>query len=115
MAASDSASLRDLEAERHITDEQVKRLDQAVAAAEKTALNANTATEALAGKHNELIRKGEEREATFATREEAERLRDELGSLRTAQARITGASVIGSVILAVLINLILRLSGLGGH
>lgn len=38
---------------------------------------------------------------------------EEIGGIRTAQAKIAGASVIGSVILAVLINLILRLSGLG--
>jgi len=38
---------------------------------------------------------------------------EDIGAIRTAQARVAGASVIGSVILAVLINLILRLSGLG--
>jgi hypothetical protein len=113
MAASDPASLRDLEAERRTTDEQVKRLDQRIVAAEKTALNANTATEALAGKHNELIRKGENERAEFATKDEVSRVREDLGGIRTAQAKIMGAAVIGSVTLAVLVNLILRLSGVG--
>ena len=102
-----------LSAERSLTEEEVKRLDQATQAAKEAAALALASAEKAEEKHNELIRKGENERGEFATKTEVVLIRDEVGTLGKAQARIVGASVFGSVTLAVLINLILRLSGVG--
>lgn len=102
-----------LEAERSLTEQEVKRLDQAVQAAKEAAALALSSTEKAEEKHNELIRKGENERAEFATKGEMVVIQREIGSTREAQAKITGASIIGSVVLAILINLILRLAGFG--
>jgi len=102
-----------LTAERRLTEEEVKRVDQSVQAAKEAAALALTSAEKAEAKHNELIRKGENERAEFATKSEVQGLQKEIGSVREAQAKIAGASVIGSVVLAILINLILRLSGIG--
>ena len=102
-----------LVAERRQTEEAIKRLDQALVAADKAVSAALTSADKLSEKHNELIRKGENKEAEFASKEEVDRLRDEVSALGKAQSRIAGASVLGSVVLAIIINLMLRLAGVG--
>jgi len=98
-----------LEAERRLTDEKVKRLDQAVQAAVDKAGAANDATTELANKHNDLIRKGENDRAAFATKDEVGLVRDEQANLRGSLARVGGAAAV----LAVLVSFIIRLAGIG--
>jgi hypothetical protein len=98
------------EAERRNVAEIAKRLDERVNAAEDKAMAANNATGELAQKHNDLIHSGEKKESTYATKDEVQRMREDVSVIRTAQAKIAGASIIGSVFLAVIINLVIRLA-----
>jgi hypothetical protein len=114
MAPDEGVSLKEhfdalLAAERRLTEEKVKRLDQAVAAAESKAEAANDATTGLANKHNDLIRKGENDRADFATKDEVGLIRDEQSMLRSSLAKVAGAAAV----LAVLVSFIIRLAGIG--
>jgi hypothetical protein len=107
------ADQRTVKAERRATMEMVKRLDQATLAAEKAAAVALASADKIGEKHNDLIRKGENKEAEFATKGEVGLVQEALGAVKTAQARVAGASILGAAVLAILINLILRLAGVG--
>jgi hypothetical protein len=111
--ALSAAERRTIKAERRATQEMVKRLDQATLAAEKAAAVALASADKIGEKHNELIRKGENKEAEFASKGEVGLIQDALGAVKTAQARVAGASIVGATVLAILINLILRLAGVG--
>lgn len=97
-------------AEREITNEQIARLDQAANDAKERAELALHSAEKATDKHNELIRKGENERGEFARAVEVSLLREEVGALRGSIAKIAGASVAGSVLLAVIINLLIRLA-----
>jgi len=127
--SEDSVSLREyLEALLNERDKALKVQLEASAEALRLARETQTYKDEKANELRKQI--GDERverqreTAKFLTIEEYTRRHEDLekrlletnediGGIRTAQAKIAGASVIGSVILAVLINLILRLSGLG--
>ena len=129
MGGEDSVSLREhLEALLNERDKALKVQFEASAEALRLARETQTYKDAKANELRKQI--GDERvdrqreTAKFLTIDEYSRRHEdlekrlletgeEIGGIRTAQARVAGASVIGSVILAVLINLILRLSGLG--
>ena len=98
-------------AERQITDEQIARLDQAANDAKERAELALASAKAATDKHNELIRKMENERAEFARGDGVAFLREEVVALRGALAKIAGASIAGSVLLAVIINLLIRLAG----
>ena len=97
-------------AEREITDEQIKRLDQAANDAKERAGLALASAKAAQDKHNDLIRKGENERGEFARGDAVVLLREEVSGLRGSLAKIAGASVAGSVMLAVIINLLIRLA-----
>lgn len=98
------------DAERRNVAAIARRLDERIDAAVDKAKAANDATGDLALKHNDLIHSGEKKEGTYAIKDEVERIREDVSAIRTAQARIAGASVVGSVFLAVIINLVIRLA-----
>lgn len=97
-------------AERQITNEQIRRLDQGANDAKERAELALESAEKAKAIHNELIRKGENERREFARSAEVSLLRDEVGNLRGSIAKIAGGSVAGSVMLAVIINLLIRLA-----
>jgi hypothetical protein len=100
-------------AERRITEEAVARLDQAANDAKERAELALSSAEKATDKHNELIRKMENERAEFARSDSVNLMREDINSLRGALAKIVGASVAGSVMLAVIINLLIRLASGG--
>lgn len=97
-------------AERAITAEQIKRLDQAATDAKERAELALSSAEKATDKHNELIRKMENERAEFARGDAVNILRDELSTMRASQAKVVGGAVAGSVMLAVVINLVISLA-----
>jgi len=102
--------MKRLTAERRITEEEIKRVDQASLDAKERAELALSSAEKATEKHNELIRKMENERAEFARGSEVGLLREEVSALRGSLAKIAGASVVGSVMLAVIINLLIRLA-----